>query len=186
MGLMDLDSVGFAQVGKGVRIFDWVRITGPETISLGSNVIVDDFVYLQGGERLEIGDYVHIASFASITGGGTATVSSFSGIAAGARVFTGTDLADGSGLIGPAIPPEMRAMVRSETTIERHVFIGANAVVLPGVKVGEGAVAGAGAVVTGDLEPWTIYVGNPARPMRERPSERILELAARLAEPPAR
>lgn len=180
MGLIDISTAGFAAVGEDNRIFDQTRITAPGQISLGSHIVVDDFVFLQGGQGLEIGDYVHIASFASISGGGEGMVGAFSGIASGARVFTGTDLADGSGLIGPGVPPELRAIERMRTELGKHVFVCANAVVLAGVTVGSGAVVGAGGVVTEDLEPWTINVGCPARPVKIRPSKKILEYARSL------
>jgi galactoside O-acetyltransferase len=127
---------------------------------------VDDFVFLQGGVGLEIGSYVHIASFASITGGGEGVIGACAEIASGARVFTGTDRLDGSGLIGPRIPPELRAVDRLRTEVGPYALIGANAVVLPGI------VIGAGAVVTSDVEPWTVNVGIPARAVKRRPSER--------------
>ena len=54
-------------------------------------------------------------------------------------------------------------------TIEDDVWIGHNAVILPGCqKVGRGAVIGAGAIVTRDLEPYSVVVGNPARKLRDR------------------
>lgn len=53
--------------------------------------------------------------------------------------------------------------------IGNHVWIGYRAVVLPGVNIGEGAVVGAGAVVSRDVAPYTIVVGNPARSIGERP-----------------
>lgn len=104
----------------------------------------------------------------------------FVGIASGARVLTGSDLGDGSGLIGPRIPEELRAVRRERTELGAHVFVGANAVVMPGVTIGDGAVIGAGGVVTGPIEPWTINVGVPARPVKRRPSETILRYARKL------
>jgi acetyltransferase-like isoleucine patch superfamily enzyme len=180
MGLIDVSTAGFAAMGEDIRIFDLTRITAPDQISLGSHIVVDDFVFLQGGQGLEIGDYVHVASFASISGGGTGVVGAFAGIASGARVFTGTDLADGSGLIGPGVPPELRAIERTRTELGKHAFICANAVVLAGVTVGTGAVIGAGGVATEDVEPWTINVGCPARPVKSRRSKTILEYARSL------
>lgn len=53
--------------------------------------------------------------------------------------------------------------------ISDHVWIGFRAIVLPGVTIGEGAVVGAGAVVTRDVPPFTIVAGNPARSIGERP-----------------
>ncbi|MDD1532489.1 MULTISPECIES: putative colanic acid biosynthesis acetyltransferase [unclassified Bradyrhizobium] len=52
--------------------------------------------------------------------------------------------------------------------IERNAWVAAEAFVGPGVVVGEGAVLGARAVTVKSLLPWTIYAGNPARPLRER------------------
>jgi acetyltransferase-like isoleucine patch superfamily enzyme len=54
--------------------------------------------------------------------------------------------------------------------------VGANAVVLPDVTIGEGATIGAGAVVTRDVEPWSVSVGVPARKIRTRRADRIREL----------
>ncbi|BCW49580.1 hypothetical protein StoSoilB13_19220 [Arthrobacter sp. StoSoilB13] len=52
--------------------------------------------------------------------------------------------------------------------IENDAWIGASAIVLGGVTVGEGAVVGAGSVVTKDVEPYSIVVGNPARMIGKR------------------
>jgi len=54
--------------------------------------------------------------------------------------------------------------------IEDHVWIGARAMILPGVTVGEGAVVGAGSVVTKNVTPYTIVAGNPAKVIKERNS----------------
>ena len=56
----------------------------------------------------------------------------------------------------------------SPVTIGHDVWIGHGVVVLPGRTIGTGAVVGAGAIVTRDVEPYTIVVGNPARPVRRR------------------
>lgn len=55
-----------------------------------------------------------------------------------------------------------------EVIIGSHVWIGFRAIILPGVKIGDGAVVGAGAVVTRDVEPFAIVAGNPARKIGER------------------
>ena len=52
-------------------------------------------------------------------------------------------------------------------TIEDDVLIGANAVVLEGVRVGKGAIVAAGAVVTKDVEPYTVVAGTPARKIKD-------------------
>lgn len=67
-----------------------------------------------------------------------------------------------------AIPPEDRSsMLPAPIRIGRHVWIGANATVLPGVTIGDGAIIAAGAVVTRDVPENTIVGGVPARIMRQ-------------------
>jgi acetyltransferase-like isoleucine patch superfamily enzyme len=183
MALIDIDAAGLSHAGENVRIYELTRLTEPRQITVGDHVLVDDFVFLQGGAGLRIGSYVHIASFASITGGGSAAIGDFCGIASGARILTGTDLFDGSGLIGPTVPAEYRSVERSHTGVGDHAFIGANAVVLPGVQIGEGAVIGSCAVVRENIEPWTVNVGTPTRVVGERRSDVILAHAAALGFP---
>lgn len=59
-------------------------------------------------------------------------------------------------------------LVTKEIRLGADSWIAAHAIVGPGVTVGEGAVLGAGAVAFRDLDPWTVYVGNPARPVKKR------------------
>lgn len=63
--------------------------------------------------------------------------------------------------------PDFGAVV-SPVTIEDRVFVGANVTILAGVTMGEGSVAAAGAVVTRNVEPFTIVGGNPAKPIGQR------------------
>jgi putative colanic acid biosynthesis acetyltransferase WcaF len=63
----------------------------------------------------------------------------------------------------PAFP-----LVAYRMSIDRYAWICARACVLPGVHVGEGAVLGLGSIANRDLEPWKVYTGNPAEPVRDR------------------
>jgi acetyltransferase-like isoleucine patch superfamily enzyme len=56
-------------------------------------------------------------------------------------------------------------------TIGDRAWIGYRAIILPGVEIGEGAVVGAGAVVTRDVPPYTIVAGNPAAKIGDRPRD---------------
>lgn len=60
------------------------------------------------------------------------------------------------------------------TQIGNDVWVGNGAIILRGIKVGDGAVIGAGAVVTKDVEPYTIVAGVPAKPLRKRFSDEII------------
>ena len=55
--------------------------------------------------------------------------------------------------------------------ISNKVWIGFNSIILKGVTIGEGAIVGAGSVVTKDVPAWTIVAGNPARVIREIPED---------------
>ena len=65
---------------------------------------------------------------------------------------------------------------KGDTVIGNDVWIGQNAVILPGVHIGDGAIIGANGVVGSDVEPYTIVAGNPARPIRRRFDDELISL----------
>ena len=69
---------------------------------------------------------------------------------------------------------ERRKQLMKGPTIRRGARVGGGAVLLPGIEIGEEAFVGAGAVVTKDVPPRTLVVGNPARPLREVPEDELL------------
>ena len=158
---------------EGVTVYDGAKIIGRENIQFGSPVLVDDFTLIVARDPVILGDYVHIACFSSITGGERIEIGPFSAISQGARLLTGTDDFIHGGFGNSTVPTEYRNALRAPITVGRFCIVGANAVVLPGVSIGEGAVVGAGSVVTRDLEPWGVYIGN--RRHRERDRDAVLE-----------
>lgn len=158
------------RTGVGVVIYPTAKIVGDDHLTIGDHTRIDDFVFLNAGRSTQIGRYVHIGTHVSIIGGGELEIGDYVVLATGSRVLTGTDTFAGGSRMSTSLPDDYRNVVVGKVTIERDGFIGANAVVLPGVTIGEGAVAGAGAVVTSDLEPWTVYTGVPARAVGSRPS----------------
>jgi len=60
---------------------------------------------------------------------------------------------------------------KGDTVIKSDAWIGMNAMIMPGVTIGEGAIIAAGSVVSKDVPPYTIFGGNPAREIRKRFSE---------------
>jgi galactoside O-acetyltransferase len=157
-------------------IYPRAHIVSPEVVSIGNSVIVDDFVFLVGGVETRIGSFVHLASFSSYLGRGRLEIGDFVSISSGARLYTGIDDFLGGSLVGPGVPEPYRRPTRSFLSIGKHALVGANAVVFPGVTVGEGCAIGALSLVKEDCDPWTIYGGVPARPLKARPRERLLEL----------
>jgi len=69
----------------------------------------------------------------------------------------------------PSLPIALQGHQCAPTTIGDDVWIGANAVITPGVRIASGTIVSAGAVVTADTEPYTIVAGVPARPIGHRP-----------------
>ena len=169
-----------AQVGQDVIIWPKSKIISPEVIAIGDSVIIDDFVLLMGGKRTQIGSFVHIASFTSISGGGDLVMEDFTGLSGGVRVYTGNEDYSGGCLTNPSVPYPYRLATRSFVYIKKHAIIGANTVILPGVVIGEGAAIGANSLVTKDCEPWKIYFGSPAKAIKTRPQDKIVELEAQL------
>jgi acetyltransferase-like isoleucine patch superfamily enzyme len=70
---------------------------------------------------------------------------------------------------------EKRKALMKGPTIRRGARVGGGAILCPGIEIGEEAFVGAGAVVTRDVPPRTLVVGNPARVLREVPDEELLE-----------
>lgn len=179
---MQAEAPRFRRAGRNVTVYKHAIILTPENATLGSDIIIDDFVFIGTHQRLIIGNRVHISSHSSITGGGRVLLSDFSGMGSGVRVISGTDDFTEGRLNGCAIPQEFRETHRGTVILEPHAILGANAVVLPDVTIGEGATVGAGCVVTHSLEPWGVYVGSPARRIKTRPREVVLANEQRLFE----
>ncbi|MCA2683519.1 MAG: acyltransferase [Microcystis sp. M038S2] len=173
-------SLGLASVGQDVTIWSGAKIIDPEVISIGDSVIIDDFVFIMGGKRTILGSFIHISSFTSITGGGELIMEDFTTLSGGIRLFTGNDDYVGGSLTNSAVPYPYRLPTRSFVHIKKHAIIGANSVILPDVTIGEGVAIGANSLVKHDCEPWMIYAGSPARIIRPRPKEKILELESAL------
>ena len=75
------------------------------------------------------------------------------------------------------LPPAKTDMpLKGDTVIENDVWIGQNAVILPGVHIGSGAIIGANSVVGSDVAPYTKVVGNPARAIQKRFDDELIEL----------
>ncbi|KAB7707902.1 2,3,4,5-tetrahydropyridine-2,6-dicarboxylate N-acetyltransferase [Bacillus aerolatus] len=177
----------FIEGRSGVVFGEWSEIS--ETIKQNENLI-EDFVVendrrnsaiplldLKGikariepgaiiREKVEIGDNVVIMMGASINIGaviGEGTMIDMNAVLGG-RATVGKNCHVGAGavLAGVIEPPSAQPVI-----LEDDVLIGANAVVLEGVKVGQGSVVAAGAIVTKDVPPFSVAVGAPAKVVKQ-------------------
>lgn len=163
-------------IAPTAKVFPWAKIIQDgNNFSVGEYSRIDDFAFINAGKGCWIGRFVHIASFVSIIGGGEFSIDDFSGFSAGCRVITGTDDYLGPFMTNPTVPREFTNYQISHVTIGKSVIVGTNAVIFPGVTIGEGAAVAACAVVRKDLSPWGVYAGDPARKIGERDGTAILE-----------
>ncbi|MCH7974478.1 MAG: acyltransferase [Bacteroidetes bacterium] len=175
---VELEKVQFLYLGNDVKIWPHAKLINTENISIGHRTIIDDFTLIIAmGEPIKIGNFVHISSFCSITGKGGFEMEDLAGLAAGVRISTSDeDYAGGTCLTNPTIFPEFRRTFDKKVIIKKHAIIGTNSVILPGVTIGEGCAVGANSLITKDLEPWSVYIGIPAKKVKERPREIIQKL----------
>lgn len=165
----------FKNIGKEVNIFLPVAIMKPEMIWLNNNIIISEFAYINGGLGLYIGNHVHIATHTSISGGGYCVMEDFSGISAGVRLITGSAMFNGEGLTSPTLPQKYQAVKRSYVIIKKHAILATNVIVHPGIIIAEGTIVASGSVITKDTEPWAIYMGIPAKKIKDRDRSKIIE-----------
>ena len=144
------------------------KVVNPANFKIGINSRVDDFVLISA-ESVELGRFVHIGSHVAMCGEGSIVVNDFATVSGSCRLYSSTDEFNGAGLTGPMVPSKYRSnRIIGDIIIGKHCIIGTNSVVLPGVVIGEGACVGAFSLVKTSLEPWTVYAGNPLRPIKKR------------------
>jgi maltose O-acetyltransferase len=126
------------KIGRGSKIHFGARFFEPRNIQIGQDTLVGEFAFLDGRAPLKIGNHVDIAS----------------------QVLIYTSEHD-------VHSADMRP-IEAPVEIADFCFIGPRAIILPGVKIGKGAVVAAGAVVTKDVSARKIVAGVPAREIGER------------------
>ena len=128
---------GLVVFGRRVGILGNFTVVNPSNVSIGRHCGINQDVFILGHTRVEIGDYVVLSARVML-------------------IDTGLQLA---GFAHTEFPGHVDGPVR----IEDGAWIGAGAIILPGVTVGRKSVVGAGSVVTRDVPPYSIVAGNPAR-----------------------
>lgn len=132
-----------AKVGSGVIYYSGVWIMPSKDFKIGSNVDIAKGVMINARGGLEIGDRVLIGF--------------------GSKILTENH----------RIPSDKGRIfnsghIKKKIVIEDDVWIGANCLILSGVRIGEGAVIAGGSVVTKDVPPYTVVGGVPAKIIKER------------------
>ncbi|PIR98963.1 acyltransferase [Candidatus Collierbacteria bacterium CG10_big_fil_rev_8_21_14_0_10_44_9] len=125
-------------IGNNSTLHTGIRVFDPRRIKIGEGTIIGFSSFIDGRESVTIGDHTDIASEVMIY--------------SQEHDLSADDFAARGGKV----------------SIGNYVFIGPRAIILPGVKIGDGAVVAAGAVITKDVDPFTIVGGVPAKVISER------------------
>ncbi|MES2495513.1 MAG: acyltransferase [Pseudomonadota bacterium] len=175
----DLAELDFAFLGDNVLIHSTCVLVNCQRMSIGDGVRIDPFCVLSAGESLAIGDYVHIAGHCVLMGAAAISLGDFAGLSHGVKILSASDDFVGGSLIGPSIPDAFRSVDARPVALDRHVVIGAGSLVLPGSTLGEGATIGSLSLVKGQVEPWTVSAGSPARKVRDRDRAGVIDAEKR-------
>ncbi len=130
-------------MGRGSVIHMWANFFDPSGITIGEDTIIGDHAFLDGRDALRVGSHVDIAGSVMIY-----------------NSEHDLEKEDFSARLEPV-------------EIGDYVFIGPRAIILPGVKIGKGAVIAAGAVVTKDVPEFSIVGGVPAKVIGERKNKNL-------------
>ncbi len=157
--------------GHGLRIGPHVGLRHPETFEIGDGVVIGEQAVIHGrhdgacviGDKVWIGPQAYLDARDMVLGDNV-------GWGPGAKLLGSTHTGE----------PLDRAIIATDlliapTVVEAGADIGVNAVLLPGVRIGEGAIVGAGAVVVADVPAFAKVAGVPARVIGRRDQARIPE-----------
>lgn len=155
------------RIGKGTA-FSSLYVTWPHQVSIGSNCRIEHDVYFHydgiytPGPKIVIGDNCFVGSGCEFNIAGKIV------IGAGTLIASGSRFIDHNHSMTWGHPIASQPDTGEFISVGRNVWIGANAIVLADVEIGDGAVVGAGAVVTRSVPAHAIVAGVPARVIGSR------------------
>lgn len=126
----------------------------------GERLFVDFPIIIHEPDKIEIGNDVALGAFVLIWGGGTVNI--------GDRVMIATHCVIDSQSHDSYVEQPRWTEKNLPIVIEDDVWLGAGSIIMPGIRIGRGAIVGAGAVVTKDVAPFDIVVGVPAKKIRNK------------------
>ena len=175
----------FKACGRKVLFGRFVEFVAPERICLGNRVVLNNGVVLDAGRALaspaiilEDNVFIGTGTILRAAGQGTVTIRPGANFSSLCRVRASAPLEVGRNCLvaaycemgdqPPAEEVHDQEKIKRKTTVEEGCWLGVRMRLLPGVTVGHDTIVGAHAVVTSDLPPLVVAVGNPAAVIRNR------------------
>jgi acetyltransferase-like isoleucine patch superfamily enzyme len=183
--IIHLIKLGFLNGFILFRYSNYIKTFGRDTKFIGMPMFDPDF---RGDLSISIGDNVEIYKCVSFRGRGEIVIGSFSSINSGVIFGTTGKIVIGNYVMvadnvsfrnadhaygNTDVPMLLQGEFSKNIIVENDVWIGANVVILKGVKIGTGAIIGANAVVTKDVPAYKIFAGVPAKEIGDRKSNKI-------------
>lgn len=147
---------------KNIKLYFWKRYLK----SVGDNVVIHPSVLIRGAENIVIGNDVNVNHGSELYGAGGLTIGEGSMIAYNVMIFT-----DSRKFKSEQPLKSLKGRIINPVTIGNDVWIGAGAIILPGVKIANHAIVAAGSIVTSSVNEWDIVAGNPAKKVSNRLSK---------------
>ena len=164
-----IKEMGFRDIGENCLLSDKASYYNCKNITIGSNTRIDDFAVLSAGDGgIEIGSYVHIAIGVSVIGAAKISLKNFVGLSSRVSIYSSNDDYSGNYLTNPMVPNQYTNVTSSEVIIAEHVIVGSGSIILPGVTLEKGVAVGALSLVTKNCTEFGIYIGVPAKRIKER------------------
>ena len=160
------------ELGKNVKISDKAAIYNCDQIEIGDNSRIDDFCIISG--TVKIGKYCHITPMCLLAGGTPGIIlQDFVTLAYGVKVFSQSDDYSGQTMTNSLIPTKYKNEFKAAVILEKFSIVGANSTIMPGVIVAEGCSVGAMSLILKSTISWGVYMGIPAKRVRERSKEML-------------
>lgn len=168
---VNLRGASLIRFGKGVTLERGVIIDGlmRKGLVLGDNVKIGAYSFLAGAAISNLGEGISIGANSAVDA--YSFIGSAGFISIGENVIMGQHVGfhpENHNFDRTDVPIRMQGTTRQGITIEDDVWVGSNTIFLDGAHVGRGSVIGAGSIVKGDIPPYSIAVGVPARVVRSR------------------
>ena len=168
----ELAAMNFRKLGRDVKISRLAALYEPKYMSIGDYCVIDDFCVLSG--NITLGRNVHIAHGCRVIAGLEGIeMQDFSGLAFGVTIFAQSDDYSGAALTNPTVAMAFRKIQRARVVLGRHVIIGTNSVIVPGVELAEGTSVGGCSMVTKSTQAWSVYFGIPAKRIKARSQDML-------------